>query len=589
MFSITVPIIVNDSFLGVVGTDFDIESLWKIVESVSGNGRLITDKGTNAVHHDSQRIGLPMTGLDGKMLENMSKGKMFQGFYNIDGRGDFLKTFVPIYLIKNDKPWYYVVDIPKDEIDASARSTVGYMIVYFLVGVVLISFAGWALMRPILNDVSEITGIIQKLSLGNINIDIRDTHSLDELGEMHSELRLLVEGLKNTAGFAHSIGEGKLDIEYRLLSDGDVLGNSLLEMRQSLRKSEIEHAANAKMEEQRNWGTSGLAKFAEILRRDSSDLQTMSYSVISNLVKYLGANQGGIFVINDADENDKFLELTGCYAFDRKKFSQKRINLGEGLAGTCCLEGEPVYMTNIPDEYISITSGMGDSPPKALFICPLKLNDEILGVIELASFEPFEPYQREFVEKVSESIASTISSAKIHIHTSRLLEQSKLQAEEMANSEEELRQNMEEMQATQEESRRREAELQQMQEIIRNEKFELQAVMDAIDGEFARVTYDVDMNMNDLNDYALKLFGYPREMLTGTKITAKMPPEEVAVFTKNWNEMLRGKIIRGEGDRITAGGVIHIWYMYIPIIDVSGKTVKVMMMGQETQYAHNHG
>ena len=103
-------------------------------------------------------------------------------------------------------------------------------------------------------------------------------------------------------------------------------------------------------------------------------------------------------MMNDAEkEENRVLEMKACYAFDRKKFTEKQVCPGEGLVGTCYPKGEPIYMTEIPDEYITITSGLGDANPRALLICPLKVNDEIFGVIELASFQPLEAYQLDSV------------------------------------------------------------------------------------------------------------------------------------------------------------------------------------------------
>lgn len=219
--------------------------------------------------------------------------------------------------------------------------------------------------------------------------------------------------------------------------------------------AEIE--ASKKEGERRQWASNGIAKFADILRNNHGDDQKMFDVIISSLVKYTGANQGGLFLL-EGEKDERVLNLMAAYAYDRKKYLQKTIAVGEGVLGQVVLERAPVFMTAIPDEYVQITSGLGDSPPRSLLISPLIVNEEVYGVLELASFQKFEPHVQEFVSKIGESIASTIATVRVSGKTKTLLEELQQQTEEMKSQEEEMRQNMEELVATQEEMQRKEQE-----------------------------------------------------------------------------------------------------------------------------------
>lgn len=281
----------------------------------------------------------------------------------------------------------------------------------------------------------------------------------DDIGEMAENLNFFVQSLKDKAAFADEIGNGKLDVSYDPLSEDDILGNSLLEMEKSLQRAEQEDRKYKTEEQKRLWANEGVARFSEILRMNSHNLQILSDEIIKNLVKYLNGSLGGLYLKKTENEQD-ILVLSAAFAYDRKKFISQKIFIGEGLVGTCAIEKLTVFITDLPDDYIRIRSGLGESIPKSLLLVPLKLEEELLGVIELASFTNFNKQEIEFAEKIAESIASTISSVRINASTAELLAQSQKQAERMAEKEAELGQNIEELQATQEESARREQQFQ---------------------------------------------------------------------------------------------------------------------------------
>ncbi len=316
-------------------------------------------------------------------------------------------------------------------------------------GIIVVGFVFASLLsRAITRPINYIKDIIVRLGNGELVEDRNRKFSRDEIGEMATSMGNLVEGLKATSLFAENIGKGKYDTTFQPLSDKDVLGHALINMRANL-------AGVAAEDKKRNWATEGLARFAEVLRTNNSDLTKLSDEIIANLVKYLKANQGAIYIIDDVDDNnDPTMTLKACYAWNRKKYIDQKIHLGEGLAGQAWQELDTVYLTDVPQNYIRITSGLGESNPTSVLIVPLKVNEEIFGVVEIASLTILQNFEVEFVQKISESIASTISSAKVNVRTKKLLEESQMQAEQMRAQEEEMRQNMEELSATQEEMHR---------------------------------------------------------------------------------------------------------------------------------------
>ncbi|MFM8739715.1 MAG: CHASE3 domain-containing protein [Cytophagales bacterium] len=257
-----------------------------------------------------------------------------------------------------------------------------------------------------------------------------------------------IENLKKASHFVKEIASGNYDVYWHGLTEQNQAVNKenlaadLLKMRDEMKKIKA-------ADDRRLWTTEGLSKFSELIRTNQNQKEKLLNETVKFLTKYLGGNQSSLFVLNE-DEGEEFLELGACYAYDRKKILQKRVDVGNGMLGQAYFEGTTLVLKEIPAEYIQITSGLGQGTPRFLVIVPFKNDEKVQALLEMASFRIFEEHEILFLEKAGEFVASAIYTATINDKTLRLLKQSQEQAEVMRAQEEELRQNMEEMQTTQE-------------------------------------------------------------------------------------------------------------------------------------------
>jgi len=288
----------------------------------------------------------------------------------------------------------------------------------------------------------------------------------DEVGQILAASNILVENLQTASNFASHIGKGDFTYQFSPASEKDILGLSLMDMRNDLQKFKLD-------DEKRLWINEGFAKFGEILRTNNTNLSALCEHFIGELVKYLNANQGSLFMANEGKDGVVHLEMKSCYAYSRKKYIDSKIEVGEGLVGQAFLEKDFIYLTSVPDDYIKITSGLGAALPKAVLIMPIVIEELAMGVIEIASFDEFEAYQIEFVKKLGSDLASVLQSVQTNDKTQILVSQLQERTEQMHSQEEEIRQNMEELMATQEEIMRKEEGYLQTIKLLKTENEQL--------------------------------------------------------------------------------------------------------------------
>jgi PAS domain S-box-containing protein len=412
----------------------------------------------------------------------------------------------------------------------NARQISLYIILLLIITVLL---AGFVLIVQkmfrlcIFHPLTEILKYLPQLVKGKLPDNKIELKVNNEISMVSESINNLAENYKAKMRYAHELNKGHLDSKIDVISEDDVLGKELEQLQKNLQRSAEEQKKYNEENSRRRYINEGLAKFSEILRLNNENIEKLSDIFIKEIVKYLNAIQGGLFLVKNTDEENKTLKLISAFAYNRKKYIDNEIMLGEGLVGTCAIEKNTIVMTDIPEKYISITSGLGDAPPGNIILVPVIQEENVLGVIEVASLNKFQKHEIEFGEQVASSLASTVTTASNNEKTSQLLAKSQHQAQEMIGQEEEMRQNMEELKATQEESVRREEEYK--------------GIISAFEESVFIVEYDLGGYISNINEKFLTFLGRTRKDVIGRKhseLTSKYSKTKIPASL--WDNLKKG-------------------------------------------------
>lgn len=380
----------------------------------------------------------------------------------------------------------------------------------------------------------------------------------------------LVDNMRAAAAFAYNVGEGDLEAELDLVQTKDPeepqanLAVALTHMRNRLREF-------AEEEQKRNWAAEGLTYFVEILRAEYSDLESMGQQIITGLVNYLSANQGAIYLVKEGSggEPDSISGLA-AFAWGHRHNLKASFGMDEGLIGAAIDNNRTIYMTDLPEDYARIRSGLGDAQPRNVLITPLSINEVVVGAIELASFHLLRDFEIDMIQKIGENIATSINGVQTSLKTKQLLVQSQTLARQLSDQEQQVRKNLEELESTQ-------------TRMMANQ-MELDGVLSAIDKSMAMAEFDLNGKIVEANNSFLKLTGYRLSELRGKSHEVLLPDSEASREGSKdiWQSLKQGKFRRGEFNRVTAKGQeIWIYASYNPILGTNAKPSKVLLLASD--------
>ena len=309
--------------------------------------------------------------------------------------------------------------------------------------------------------------VIAQLTRGNIpDFEARDVK--DEIGDLERSLEKYIANLKEMVAFSRSMATGDYTGHYEKLSGEDELGDALNKLKGNLMESMKDSEARRLEEERRTWSAQGLARFSTFFRETEDDLENLSMLLMKELIDYTEADVGALFIATEEEgEGETNLQISGSYAFDRSKQIDRSFRFGEGLVGRAALEKELIYLTDVPPDYMKIHSGLGEDTPSSILLVPVVLDQHVLGVMELASLGEMPPYQIDFIRKLCDALATTLSKVKANMQNRKLFEQTKKQAEALASQEKVFRKKLEQLELEREHALAKESELLKEIEALR--------------------------------------------------------------------------------------------------------------------------
>ena len=409
---------------------------------------------------------------------------------------------------------------------------------------------------------SKLKHFTGKLSRGSLPPPLDATQG-DEFGDIAASLNLHTTDLQKKIKLIRTMSEEGPG-EIFTPQAGDELGNALLVLSDFLTRKELEEVTRNREDKKQNWISEGVAQLGEVLRSERDNVTELSFMIIQKLVTYMRMEMGSLFIANHADPERPLLDLAASYAFDRRKYRSMQLEWGSGLPGACAQEKERIFVTDVPADYFDVASGLGSSKPNCILLVPLKMADRVVGVIELATVRLLRPFEIEFVESLSESIASSLRGAQASERTAQLLKQSQEQAEALIQQDAAMRENMQKLEKAQRESSVKESEIS--------------GILTAINQSTLVAELGLNGRFTSINERFLMLLESQEDQVLGKLYSdfamVDRASDEYKAF---WTTLREGKsVFNTEIYRLFSGEEVWLQQTFTPILNDEGRVYKIL-------------
>ena len=354
------------------------------------------------------------------------------------------------------------------------------------------------------------------------------------------------KGLEKLVAATDAIAAGNLDTAIKTQGRDEIgkLSASIAQMQVELRVARDAGKA-------RDWIKTGLARINDVIRNEL-DTKVLAVKAISEICEYLEAKVGAFYVA-DGPGTDQALALLGAYAYTRRRKLSNRFHMGEGLVGQAALEGKQILITDVPEDYIRITSGLGETVPRCVCVTPLLNEDEVKGVIEVATLGQLSEGQIEYLTLAAPDLAVTLEMVQGRGRLAKALEASQQLAEELQAQQEELR-------AANEELEEQTQRLEESEERLKSQQEELQAANEELEEKnelLGRRQKEIERASLDIEEKAAELAlasKYKSEFLANMSHELRTPLNSLLLLAQGLAQNQGGNLT---GEQTEAARIIH--------------------------------
>ena len=359
--------------------------------------------------------------------------------------------------------------------------------------------------------------------------------------------RSIVIGLNRVSSVMGDFSSGKSNMSTRIeVIQNDEIGlvaTSFNRMAETIEVQVERELRISKKNEEQAWMMQNLADLTTFLQ-ESKDLASFSHNFIQRMTPIVGAKHGVIY-LNEQEDSEPIFNLTASYAYKQQSGVSHTLKLGEGLIGQAGLDKQAIMITDVPNGYVRITSGIGEATPGYLFVVPIVFENRVRAVFEIASFQPFSLIEQELALKLAnysgiiiDNIAGRIKMMDLLQESQTLTEELQTQSEELSAQHEELKQINNDLEKQTKALLRSELNLQQQQEELEQSNVELEekaVLLEEHNQKFEIKNREVEQAKVELEEKAIQLeltSKYKSEFLANMSHELRTPLNSLLILSK---------------------------------------------------------